>query len=82
MIDHAIGLLRCRLTDEEIDPDNFEMVVGVLPISPWIVIDFEPIPPVFDEVKSHHFALWKRTGVIHEVIDGEVQDPPIFTVPS
>lgn len=77
MIDHALGILRTRLRDEGIDPDEFEMVINSHPQSPWIMFAFKPIVR-FEDAKPHCFALWKRTGAIHTLINGAVQDPAIF----
>lgn len=77
MIDHALGLLRTRLTDKGIDPTDLETVVKIKPQSPWILIDF-----LATLDKAHEFAIWKSTGVIFTCIDGEVQEPPIYVPPE
>lgn len=61
--------------------EDFKVVVTDNPASPWLEVSFVWIV-AYDAAlpDSYDFVVWEATGATHKVIDGEVQDPPLFTI--
>jgi hypothetical protein len=83
MIDHAVERIRnyVRGIVEGVDPDRMEVTIKLDPMSPWILIKLAPAVASY-QARDLDFAVWKASGRVHKVVDGEVQDPELFSLGS
>lgn len=78
MIEQAIEKLEGWMTRGGVKCEDCRVEVKREAESPWIEIAFWP--PIATTRVPMHFVVWKFTGAVHRVLDGEVQDPELFAL--
>jgi hypothetical protein len=61
---------------------EFKLTLEDHPGSPWLNVRAEKVGPYFaaDGPGSYDFSVWRATGAVYRVVDGEVKEPELFRV--